>query len=372
MSDFPILHDNGGFRIWQIKAEEVFQSFGSAGKACVLGARNDPQFPAILDKLKDINGLPTAINRFDLTPDSELTADGLKDFKRAVDKYPTLVDIFEKGGNTKLTDFFNRYLSSDIKKSLASNKAWVAACNATITDNFTKWTILVRLYSHGTAKTKNRTFREFLSLTQGDNSLPHFAEAVNNGAITMSYNFGSTIHPGFIAMDDIKLLVFLTGLNQLDCKFFLDKWYVDNPTGTSKNVDEVMDAVAVYYREHIAEASANQYAVSLVANTKVLKCNGCDVPIPYVLNERGIPHSKCQPCFRKFLSEINAKKLSGTRKVSSTAKPGPVVPKLSQADKTAARVLANVAASGGTSSSSSASVASLLTLVDSDNDSEED
>ena len=63
MSDFPILYDNGGFRIWQIKAEEVFQSFGPAGKACVLEERNDPQFPAILDKLKDINGQPTAISQ---------------------------------------------------------------------------------------------------------------------------------------------------------------------------------------------------------------------------------------------------------------------------------------------------------------------
>ena len=99
-----------------------------------------------------------------------------------------------------------------------------------------------------------------------------------------------------------------------------------------------MDAVAVYYREHIAEASANQYAVSLVANTKVLKCTGCDVPIPYVLSEKGNPRSKCQPCFRKFLTELRAAKLS---KVHNTAKPGPVVPKLSQADKTAARALAN-------------------------------
>ena len=342
----PVLTNDGTWRLFEMHAEERFRQMGAAGNACLTGINRDPQYPGMFDMLKNADGTPHAnISRFDQIPasgttDAVLSSKGKDEYKKAVEGFDKDKARFQRDGNNQLSDFFLRYLSKDIKMSLAVHKGWIAACNAPIADNFTKWKILKSIYSHGTAKSKNNKFREYLSLTQGSDSYPVFAEKVNNGAITMAYNFGSSKHPGYIAMEDVKMLVFLTGLHQVDFKFFLDKWYVDNPVGTKMTVDEVMDQVSTYAREHVSEPSAAQYAVSLVANTPVIKCSSCSVPIPYVLSERGHPRSKCQPCYRKFLSELKTTKMA---KVSHAIKPGPVVTRLSQAEKTAAR--ATIAAS---------------------------
>ena len=343
-----VFSNDGDWRLFELDAFKHFRQYGAAGNGCLTGISKAPVFPGAFDPLKNADGTPhPTFTRFDHTPatairDAELTAEGLKEYKKAVERFPGEVERYEKGGNNQLTAFFNNSLSTDIQMYLASNKDWVEASDALVADNLTKWNILKRIYSQGNAKSKNRKFREFLSLSlsQGSDSYAVYAEKVHNGAKTMAYNFGSSTDPDKIHVDDLKLMVFLTGLHPVDFKFFLDKWYVDNPTGTKIAVDEVMEQVSIYSREHVAEPSASQYAVSMVANSPIVKCNGCGVPIPYVLSERGNPHSKCPPCYRKFLSELRSAK---TTKAPPAVKPGPVVQKQSQADKTAAR--ANVAAS---------------------------
>ena len=84
----------------------------------------------------------------------------------------------------------------------------------------------------------------------------------------------------------------------------------------------------------MVDIKADQYATSLVASTTSitsLKCSSCSVPIPSVIGRHGKPHSRCAPCFRAWLSSKD------TSNRSQTAKPGPIVPKLSSAAKTLAR-----------------------------------
>lgn len=355
MYDCHILEDNGSFKVWEKKVlHNVFPVTGLAGKACQTGKPTLKPFPCINDKLKDKFGNDTDIWLFDLEPYSgqgivkqTLTAQGLREFKKAVAAYPSIVDAYEKNGNNQLTIFFNQFLSLDIRTTLQSDTDWINATNEPVTDNLAKWTILKKVFSQGTRKTKHRSFKEFLSLTQGTSSLPQFSQAVHDGFDTMAANFASIAHPNHIAMDDLKQLIFLTGLDPVTYRFFLDKWYCENPTGSLDTTDEIMANVAIYSREIRSEPSADQYAASYVTHTTEsyqevgplgirtvdgrTKCNGCGVPIPYLVSEHGIPRTKCPPCYRKYLTERKY------AKASRSAKPGPVVPKLSQAGKTEAR-----------------------------------
>ena len=220
----------------------------------------------------------------------------------------------------------------DVKKSLSTNKCWVQACHSAITDNFTKYAVLVKLYSHGTGKTKNRKLLEFVTTTQNDDTFAQFVENLNNRELTNRANFDSLIHPGYISFTDLKAATFLNGLNKTTFKFFLDKFYVDHPTGHVTDLDLLMDSAAVYSREHMVDIKADQYAASLVASTITpLKCSSCSVPIPSVIGLNGKPHSRCAPCFWAWISS------RGTSNRSQTAKPVPIVPKLSSAAKTLAR-----------------------------------
>ena len=334
-----LLNDNGDFIIWAQAFLEACGGFGQAGKAIIHGVRNDPKFPLITDMVLDFNDVPTDIMKYDHSlPTSsspmEFINDGKKDFKRAVEKYPREVDLFEKGGNQQITEYFNLYLSVDVKKSLSTNKTWVKACHSAITDNFTKYAVLVKLYSHGTGKTKNRKLLEFVTTQQNEDTFAQFVENLNNRELTNRANFDSMIHPGYISFTDLKAATFLNGLNKTTFKFFLDKFYVDHPTGHVTDLDLLMDSAAVYSREHMVDIKADQYAASLVASTTSitsLKCSSCSVPIPSVIGRHGKPHSRCAPCFRAWLSSKD------TSNRSQTAKPGPIVPKLSSAAKTLAR-----------------------------------
>ena len=382
--DCHVFYDNGDFKLWEKKViNEVFSVTGLAGRACLTGKQTITPYPSINDMLKDKNGKDTDVYKFDLEPNiggagekQKLTKYGLDAFRKAVDAYPSIVAVYEKD-NKLISAFFNNYLSADCKTTLQCYTEWINACNAPVTDNVAKWTLIKKLFSQGTRKLKHRKFREFLNLTQGDKSLPQFSEAVNDGFATMAANFASVAHPDHIAMDDLKQLVFLTGLDPIQYRFYLDKWYVDNPIGCLETADEIMAAVATYSREIIPEPSASQYAVSYVAHTPEIvhypgtyrsvdgkvSCNGCGVPIPFSVSDNGVPRAKCPPCYRKYISERKP------AKVSRAAKPGPVVPKLSQAGKTAAR--ATVAATGGKSSLAPGGQ-SLRIHSDSEDDSEED
>jgi hypothetical protein len=358
-----ILLDNGDFILWDKRFREACGGFGQAGKAIINGLRNDPKFPDVTDMVLDINGQPTTIMKFDHTPATttvpmEFLNDGKKDFKRAVEKYPRDVDAFEKGGNSSITDYFNLYLGPDVKKSLSTNRSWVTACNRAVTDNFTKYCILLKLYSHGTGKSKNRKLMEFMTCQQPiDMSYAQFVENINNGELTNLANFESKIYPGYIKFSDLKSAVFL---NPTKFQFFLDKFYVDHPTGTVPDLDELMNTAAIYAREQMSDIKPDQYSVSLVASTQSsLKCSSCSVPIPHVLNRFGRPHTKCSPCFRAWFSQRKADK-------TVSPKPGPIVPKLSASDKTLAR--ANVSST----TSLPDSISAMTILLDSDDEQSDD
>ena len=359
-----VLQPGGDFRQYEHRSEDEFRGFGAAGKACLSGIDNSkPAFPTQNEMLKMGDGTRhLTISRFDQEAGGELTPEGLKQFKRACERYQSECDSYEKNGNGDLTRYFLHSLSPDIRLTLGLRQDWNDACSEPITNNFAKWQIIKSIYASGTAKLRNQRFRTFLALKQETGeSYSVFADKVHNGALSMAYNFQSSIHPGFIKLDDIKLLVFLTGLHSVDFKFFLDKWYVDHPDGSILTADEVMTSAAIYAREHIEEASMNQYAASLLtksvgsvsklANGTKLVCSTCGVNIETILSKSGNPYSKCNSCFQKVVhgkqekfrarEEQFAKFRAREELERLAARPGPVVPKTSQSTRTVLR--ANVA-----------------------------
>ena len=356
-NDKTVVLENGGdFREYEQSCEDKFRQCGLAGSGCL---KNDnrmrPVFPEKGEMLRLADGSRhLTITTFDLDADGELTVEGMRMFKSACRKFQSECDAYEKNGNGDLTRHFLHTLSTDIRLSLGLRQDWTDACNEPINNNFVKWRIIKSIYSAGTSKLRNNRFRQFLSLKQDTNeSFSAYADKVHNGALSMVYNFGSTAHPGYIKVDDIKLLVFLTGLHQVDFKFFLDKWYVDHPDGTTLTADEVMTSAAIYARENVEEPSKTQYAVSLVVKSEGTKCVVCNTPIADTISKfNGRPWSKCTKCFQKVMNDKAARtkkktedKLANFASMSAylqIPKPGPIVPKPSQSTRTALR--ANIVA----------------------------
>ena len=335
------LEDNGKFQIFHKQSVKFFQACGVPGKAIISGIRNDNKYPEMYDKLPDKDGNPSTIDAYEHTKESGSTAAafttaGLKDFKDAIKEFQRKQDAFDINGNLKITEYLDRYICVDVLLNLDSYQPWIDACNKKVTDNFGKYRILQKLYSQGTGKSKNKALGAWLNTKQNTDSCAKFLDDVKTGEDITIANYGSNAHPGYIAISDLTGAIILNGLNS-GFKSFLEKYYLDNPTGHVVDLQALLKSASLYAREQLEEVPSDQYAAALSAIATKLKCLNCDAPIEYKLHPKhGKPYRRCLPCARDFISRMNDK-----RATSKVDKPGPVVPKQSTAAKTLAR--ANVA-----------------------------
>ena len=79
--------------------------FGQAGKAILTGSKDEPVYPTKEDMVKDALGNPTLIQLYEIEDavydnagieisSFQFTGDSLKDFKRAVANFPTVVATY--------------------------------------------------------------------------------------------------------------------------------------------------------------------------------------------------------------------------------------------------------------------------------------
>ena len=343
---FAPLKDDGTFPQWFKHVKTYLSKFGVAGKAILAGTgKQEPLFPKASDMVCNEHGLPTLIQKYEHLPavldeaGAEVTAllfinDGMKDFKRAVDKYADLVTAYNVGNNL-LSSFILLHLSEDVKKGLMAQSLFTTALHKSpMADTFAMMTMIKDQFSKGTGRTVTSLFSNFLSLKQGTMSHEAFVEAIKDGELTTRANYESPLHPGYIAINDISAGIYLSGVCSTLFKYKLEHLFVNNPTGRFSDVDALMADFQLYAREHRLESTdPTQYSSALVAGVKstgpvVQTCRTCNASVTAINPRTKKVHAYCVPCTRLFNSQRQ-----------SVVKPGPVVAKPTAAQLLAARAL---------------------------------
>jgi hypothetical protein len=352
--EFPVLFDDGNHTTWRKDVNYCLSRFSIAGKAVLTGRPLYPRLPRYDDMMLDASGVATSIQKYEhtapifngdgvVTSPWAFTSEGLKDFKRASNLFPSEVAQFNLG-NDKLADFIITHLGSDVKKELYSTPTFVVALHKEITDTFAMLDIIRDMYSKGTSRTKIKCFKTFLGISQGDLSHAAYMETVKDQLAITKANFASPGHLGHMDLDLMGVIIYLGGLNMAHFQPKYDAFIAGDASRSldTINLSDLMLDFNTYYREkdtsplnYVASFTAaadTALAVATVASaspgtTKCVTCSG-----PTTIDPRtGKSFSRCLPCSRDFMSKKRAQ--------GAQHKPGPIIAKPTSAQLLHARAM---------------------------------